>query len=281
MTENMLNNANKDRLFQFLSKKFQATTADANLHIFITKADQLLSNKPAVMAVSLCKHGEADTSVSSTWNMPLIRGTIKPTSEQWTHVWLSLPSCDCWTAWSTMQPSSVPLSCLHRVWFAFINVWHCLKMDEICCLFFMLQIPLSPWPKTQAAVSPLPRIWHVWNTGLCWCRPKTVIKPLSVKPENGLPPMARSRWTQYHQHRTLCSNIQTCIDGRCFHKDAKLSVPLYEAGNGMAGPRHEYLAWLSYLTLAGLLFAVALWMYSCVHGNLHVAPCWDLTKHLL
>ena len=55
-------------------------------------------------------------------------------------------------------------------------------------------------------------------------------------------------------------------------------VPLYEAGNGMTGPRHGYLAWLSYLTLAGLLFAVALWMHSCVQGKLHVAPCWDFAN---
>ena len=96
--------------------------------------------------------------------MPLIRGTIKPTPELWTPVWLSLPSCDFWTAWSAMQPSSVTLPCLHRVWFAFINVWHCQKMDEMCCMVFMLQIPLSPWPKTQPALSPIPRIWHVWNT---------------------------------------------------------------------------------------------------------------------
>ena len=81
-----------------LSKKLQAKTAGANLHLFITKADQVLSNKPTVLAMSLCKHEEADTSVSSTWNMPLIRGTIKPTLEQWTHVWLSLPSCDFGTA---------------------------------------------------------------------------------------------------------------------------------------------------------------------------------------
>ena len=55
---------------------------------------------------------------------------------------------------------------------------------------------------------------------LCWIGPKTVIKPLSAKPQNGFPPMARSLWTQYHQH-----SMQTCIDGRCFHKDAKLPCP--------------------------------------------------------
>ena len=47
----------------------------------------------------------------------------------------------------------------------------------------------------------------------------------SVKPENGFPPMARSLWIQYHQHSMLCSNMQTCIDGHCFHKDAKLPGP--------------------------------------------------------
>ena len=47
---------------------------------------------------------------------------------------------------------------------------------------YVVRFSLSPWPKTQPALSPIPRIWHVWNTGLCWCRPKTVIKPLSVKP---------------------------------------------------------------------------------------------------
>ena len=125
-----------------------------------------------------------------------------------------------------MQPSSVTLPCLHRVWFAFINVQHCKKIDEICCVFFMSQMPLSPWPKTQPAVSPIPRIWHVWNTRLCWCRPKTVIKHLSVKPENGFPPMARCLWIQYHQHSMLYSNMQACIDGRCFHKDAKLPGPI-------------------------------------------------------
>ena len=60
-----------------------------------------------------------------------------------------------------------------------------------------------------------------------------------------------------------------------FTKMLSFLVPLYEAENGMTGPRHGNLAWLSYLTLAGLLFAVALWMYSCVQGKLHVAPCWD------
>ena len=124
-----------------------------------------------------------------------------------------------------MQPSSVTLPCLRRVWFALINVEHCQKMDEMCCMFFMLQIPLSPWPKIQPALSPISRIWHVWNSGLCWCRPKTVIKPLSVKPENDFPPMVRSLWTQYHQHSMLCSNMQPCIDGGCFHKDAKLPGP--------------------------------------------------------
>ena len=119
-----------------------------------------------------------------------------------------------------MQPSSVTLPYLHRVWFAFINVWHCQKMDEMCCMVFMLQIPLSPWPKTQPALSPIPRIWHVWNTKLCWIGPKTVIKPLPAKPQNGFPPMARSLWTQYHQH-----SMQTCIDSRCFHKDDKLPGP--------------------------------------------------------
>ena len=66
-----------------------------------------------------------------------------------------------------------------------------------------------------------------------------------------------------------------------FTKMISFLVLLYEAGNGMAGPRHKYIAWLSYLTLAGLLLAVALWMCSCVQGKLHVAPCCDLTKHLL
>ena len=78
--------------------------------------------------------------------------------------------------------------------------------------------------------------------------------------------------------------VPTCKRGfmvAAFTKMLSFLVPLYEARNGMAGPRHGYLAWLSYLTLAGLLFAVALGMYSCVQGKLHVAPCWDLTKHLL
>ena len=83
----MLNNANNDKLFQFFSKnKLQAKTAYANSHLFITKADQVLSNKPNGIAMSLCKPEEADSCVSSTWNMRLIRDTIKPTSEQWTRV---------------------------------------------------------------------------------------------------------------------------------------------------------------------------------------------------
>ena len=51
-------------------------------------------------------------------------------------------------------------------------------------------------------------IWHVWNTWLCGCRPQTVVIPLSVKPENGFPPMAQSLWTQYHQRSMLCSSMQ-------------------------------------------------------------------------
>ena len=53
--------------------------------------------------------------------------------------------------------------------------------------------------------------------------------------------------------------VPTCIRAlmvTAFTKMLSFLVPLYEAGNGMAGPRHGYLAWLSYLTLAGLLFAV-------------------------
>ena len=65
-----------------------------------------------------------------------------------------------------------------------------------------------------------------------------------------------------------------------FTKMLSFLVQLYEAGNGMIGPRHGYLTRLSYLTIARLRFAVALWMYSCVQGKLHVAPCWDLTKYL-
>ena len=146
-------------------------------------------------------------------------------------------------------------------------------MDEMCWMFFMLQTLLSLWPKTQPALSPFPRIWNVWNTWLCWFRPKTVVQPLSVKPANGFSPMAQSLWTQYHQH-IIPSNMQTCaLMVAAFTK--MLSIPLYEAGNGMTGPRHGYLTRLNFLTLAGLLFAVALWMYSCVQGKLHVAPCWD------
>ena len=140
---------------------------------------------------------------------------------------------------------------------------HCRKMDEMCCMFFMLQKPLSPWPKTQPALSQIPRIWHVWNIGLCWCRPKTVTKPLSVKPENAFPSMARSLWAEYHQHSML-PTCKRALMVAAFTKMLSFLVPLYEAGNGMTGPRHGYLAWLMYLTLAGLLFAVALWMYSCV-----------------
>ena len=100
-----------------------------------------------------------------------------------------------------------------------------------------------------------------------------------MKPENGFPPMAQSLWTQHHQHSILCSSMQNVHwwSQRCL----SFLVPLYEAGNGMSGPMHGYLIQMSYLTLARLLFAVALWMYNCVLGKLHVAPCWDLTKHLL
>ena len=103
-----------------------------------------------------------------------------------------------------------------------------------------------------------------------------MIKPQSVKPENGFPPMARS--LGLNVTNTAC---KPALIVTAFTKMLTFLVPLYEAGNGMAGPRHGYLAWLSYLTLAGLLFAVALWMYSCVQGELRVTPCWDLTKHLL
>ena len=109
-----------------------------------------------------------------------------------------------------------------------------------------------------------------------------MVKPLSVKTENGFPPMTRSLWSQYHQHRMLCSNMKTCaLMVAAFTKMLSFLVPLYEAGNGMTGPRDGYLTQLSYLTIAEMRFAVALWMYSCVQGKLHVALCWDLTKHLL
>ena len=94
-------------------------------------------------------------------------------------------------------------------------------MDE---MFFIIQIPLSPWPKIQPALSPISRI----------------------------PPTQHALFQHANVHNT---------------KMLSFLVPLYEAGNGMTGPRHGYLAWLSYLTLAGLLFAVALWMYSCVQGK--------------
>ena len=34
----------------------------------------------------------------------------------------------------------------------------------------------------------------------------------------------------------------------------------------MSGPMHGHFTRISYLILAGLLFAVALWMYNCVLG---------------
>ena len=102
----LLNNGNKDELFQLLIKKLQAKTTDANSHLFTTKADQVLSNRPTVIAMYLCKHNEVDTRVNSTWNVPLNRGTIKPTSEQWTHVWLSLPSHTCIT-WGMVRQGDV------------------------------------------------------------------------------------------------------------------------------------------------------------------------------
>ena len=154
-------------------------------------------------------------------------------------------------------------------------------MDEICCMFFMLQISLLPWLKTQPVVLPIPRIWYVWNNGLCWCRPKTAIKPCQWSQK-----MAFHPWPEFfglNITNTACF-VPTCkraLMVAAITKMLSFLVPLYEAGNGMAGPWHGYLAWLSYLTLAGLLFAVALWMYSCVQGKLQVAPCWDLTKHLL
>ena len=154
-------------------------------------------------------------------------------------------------------------------------------MDEMCCMFFMLQIPLSPWPKTQPTVSPIHTIWHVWNPGLCWCRPKTVIKPCQWSQK-----MAFHPWPEVfglNTTNTACF-VPTCkraLMVAAFIKMLSFLVPLYEAGNGMAGPGHGYLTGMSYLTLAGLLFAVALWMYSCVQGELHVAPCWGLTKHIL
>ena len=164
-----------------------------------------------------------DTVNMQTKKMPKVP-SFDGTSKQWTHVWLSLPSCDFWTAWSAMQPSSVTLPCLHRVWFAFINAlsqngWNMLYVFHVTNTFVTLTLdPTSPITNSQNIAS-------LEHPGLCWCRPITVIKPLSVKPENVFPPMARSLWTQYHQHSMLCSNMQTCIDSRCFHKDAKLPGP--------------------------------------------------------
>ena len=85
---------------------------DADIHDFFRYESQ-----PKLLSLS-----DLWKPIPSIKSVFLIRGTIKPTSEQWTHVWLFLPSCDFWKAWSAMQPSSVTLPCLHRVWFAFINV---------------------------------------------------------------------------------------------------------------------------------------------------------------
>ena len=133
-----------------------------------------------------------------------------------------------------MQPSSVTLPCLHQ--------------------------PYHQFP--EFGMSGTPR--------LCWIGPKTVIKPLAAKPQNGFPPIARSL---YHQH-----SMQTCIDGRCFHKDAKLPCPTVWGWEWHGRTK----VWVPCLDeLPDTSFAGALWMYSCVQGKLHVAPCCDLTKHLL
>ena len=55
--------------------------------------------------------------------------------------------------------------------------------------------------------------------------PRTVVIPLSVKPENGFPP--RPIVFEIYTNNTACfvPAFKTCIDGRCFHKDAKLPDP--------------------------------------------------------
>ena len=184
--------------------------------------------------------------------MPLIRGSIKSTSEQWTLVWLSLASPTCITWVMVRQENMLRNFNPCNMWFlnslerkeakpchssmptqGVICLPQCLAlslMDKMCWMFFVLQTLLLPWPKTHPALSPNPRIWHVWNTWLCWCRLQTVVKPLSVLPENGFPPMARSLWTQYHQHSMLCSNMQTCaLVVAAFTKMLSFLVPLYEA----------------------------------------------------
>ena len=131
--------------------------------------------------------------------------------------------------------------------FSIVKKWLKCVLCFSCCKYL-----LSPWPKTQPAVSPIPTIWHGCVFGL-------------------------------NTTNTACF-VPTCkraLMVAAFTKLLSFLVPLYEAVNGMAGPGHGYHSGLSYLTQAGLLFAVALWMYSCVQGELHVGPCWGLTKHIL
>ena len=53
---------NKDELFQFISLELQRNTINSQCHLFTTKADIVLSNKPTDLSnLSPCRQEEADT----------------------------------------------------------------------------------------------------------------------------------------------------------------------------------------------------------------------------
>ena len=81
-----------------------------------------------------------------------------------------------------------------------------------------------------------------------------------VGPKLWLNPCQRSQkmafhpWPEFFGLNTTNTACKRALMVAAFTKMISSLVPLYKAGNGMAGPRHGYLAWLSYLTLVGLLF---------------------------
>ena len=82
--QKFLNNAKKDSLFQFLCENFKQTPQ---------RPIKYSATGPPMFYPCLCESTEKLIHVLyPTWNMPVIRNTTKPTWEQWTLVWSTLPS---------------------------------------------------------------------------------------------------------------------------------------------------------------------------------------------
>ena len=64
--------------------------------------------------------------------------------------------------------------------------WLCVNMEKLkhvlCSTWNISVIRDMTSPPQNPTIFTI-NSQHIWNTWLCWCRPKTVVEPLSVKPE--------------------------------------------------------------------------------------------------